>query len=114
MNAGRISRYSRLQSRLHCDAGQQGAKANTAAECRKAVRCAALRRWGGPFYVDYFDATVQWVETGARPSSRNLSVFALNSSGQISMTRPLCRFPTFARYVGGNPAVASSFVCSAS
>lgn len=68
----------------------------------------------GPFYVDYFDATVQWVETGARPSSRNLSVFALNSSGQISMTRPLCRFPTFARYVGGNPAVASSFVCSAS
>lgn len=66
----------------------------------------------GAFYLDYFDATVQWVETGARPSSRNLSVFALNTSGQISMTRPLCRFPTFARYIGGNPLVASSFVCS--
>lgn len=68
----------------------------------------------GPFYVDYFDATVQWVETNARPSSRNLVVFGTDSNGQINRTRPLCRFPTFARYIGGNPALASSFTCSLS
>ena len=68
----------------------------------------------GPFYVDYFDATVQWVETGARPSSRNLVVFGVDANGQINRTRPLCRFPSFARYIGGERNLASSFVCSLS
>jgi feruloyl esterase len=68
----------------------------------------------GPFYADYFDATVQWVEANARPSSRNLVVFGTDANGQINRTRPLCRFPTFARYIGGNPALATSFTCSLS
>lgn len=68
----------------------------------------------GPFYADYFDATVQWVEANARPSSRNLIVFGTDANGQINRMRPLCRFPSFARYIGGNPALATSFTCSLS
>jgi hypothetical protein len=68
----------------------------------------------GPFYLDYFDATVHWVEAHARPSSRNLVVFNTHPNGQIHQMRPLCRFPSFARYVGGNVALATSFVCSLS
>jgi hypothetical protein len=66
----------------------------------------------GPFYVDYLDATVQWVETGARPSSRNLVVFNMHPNGQVNQMRPLCRFPTFARYVSGPESLATSFTCS--
>jgi feruloyl esterase len=63
----------------------------------------------GPFFVDYSDATIQWVETGARPSSRNLSVFGLNGSG-----RPLCHYPNYPRYNGtGHAALATSFTCTA-
>ena len=69
------------------------------------------RKWipftcGTDFFLAFCDQE-PWL------SPRPLAAPSANASGQISMTRPLCRFPTFARYIGGNPLVASSFVCSA-
>lgn len=64
--------------------------------------------------VDLFEPVTRWVETGTRPSSRNLTVYKFGQNG-LRFTRPLCRYPTFPRYKGsGDPNQASSFTCSAS
>lgn len=70
----------------------------------------------GPFWVDLFEATTNWVETGTRPSARNLSVYKVDlTTGQLLLARPLCRYPSFPRYLGsGNVNAASSFVCASS
>ncbi len=50
-----------------------------------------------------------WVETGVAP----VSVVATdNNKAQHGRTRPLCGFPTWAKYVGGDVDKASSFVCT--
>ena len=50
-----------------------------------------------------------WVETGVAP----VNVVATdNNKGQHGRTRPLCVFPTWPKYVGGDAGKASSFVCT--
>ncbi|HZE91978.1 MAG TPA: tannase/feruloyl esterase family alpha/beta hydrolase, partial [Rhizobacter sp.] len=70
----------------------------------------------GPYLIDALEATTQWVETGVRPSSRKLSVWKPNpTTGQLMLSRPLCRYPSFPKYKGsGDVNSASSFSCATS
>ncbi|HEY0340281.1 MAG TPA: tannase/feruloyl esterase family alpha/beta hydrolase, partial [Steroidobacteraceae bacterium] len=63
---------------------------------------------GGPG-ADHFDslgALDRWVESGQAP----VDMIATREDGKLS--RPVCQYPTLARYKGsGDPAAASSFEC---
>src|SRR5439155_21861528 len=68
---------------------------------------------GGPG-TDVFDrvaALDQWVESGTRPQSIVASHF---TGAEADRTRPLCAYPSSARYVGrGSTDDARSFRCEA-
>jgi feruloyl esterase len=49
------------------------------------------------------------VEKGVSP--HNLVASKLNTVGAVTFARPLCPFPEWAKYTGGNSARASSFIC---
>jgi hypothetical protein len=64
---------------------------------------------GGELTPDSFDLLtpiVEWVENGAAPGA----VTATGSSMQ-GQSRPLCPYPSYAHYTGGNPADARSYEC---
>ena len=50
-----------------------------------------------------------WVEKGIPP--RNLIASKLSAAGTVTFTRPLCPFPQWAKYTGGDGNSASSFTC---
>ena len=63
----------------------------------------------GPQPQAIFDAVVNWVENGDAPD-RILA--AKISGGVVTQTRPLCPYPTFARWTGsGSTDDAANFVC---
>ena len=67
--------------------------------------------FGGPA-TDEFDALsaiVRWTEANRAP--RRLVAHGPSFPG---VTRPLCPYPKYARYRGGNPHSAKSFVCAKS
>ena len=59
----------------------------------------------GPGQADLLEASVNWAEAGRRPSEQGIAL----TSDKIS--RPLCRYPSFASYQGGDTSSASSFLC---
>lgn len=59
--------------------------------------------------ADLLTPLQRWVEEGERPSE--LLALKRGQDGQPSFARPLCRFPAFPRYRGGDPVAASSFTC---
>lgn len=64
---------------------------------------------GGGEATDKFemlDAIVDWVEHGRAPDR-----IAAKGDAFPGVTRPLCPFPTVARYKGGDPNKAESFAC---
>ena len=64
----------------------------------------------GPDRVDLLDAMVGWVERGSPPSRQGL-MLTRSTGGPVS--RPLCKFPAYPRYLGrGDPGTASSFACT--
>jgi pimeloyl-ACP methyl ester carboxylesterase len=63
---------------------------------------------GGPA-TDRFDALtaiVRWTERNQAPDS-----LIAHGAAFPGVTRPLCPYPKYARYKGGNPARAGSFAC---
>jgi feruloyl esterase len=53
-----------------------------------------------------------WVERGIRPSSTHPQASKLDAGGKVSLTRPLCAYPTLPRYKGkGDPNDAGNFEC---
>jgi feruloyl esterase len=58
---------------------------------------------------DMLTALTQWVEQGTRP--RQL-VAARLERGRVVRERPLCPYPEIAKYLGGDPTIASSFRCA--
>jgi feruloyl esterase len=66
---------------------------------------------GGPG-TDVFDkvgALDRWVETGRKPQSIEASHL---TAGVVDRTRPLCAYPTTARYIGsGSTDDAKNFRC---
>ncbi len=71
---------------------------------------------GGPA-TDHFDAlsAVQtWVEEGHAPDrliASQLRTPAVAPDAAVVLTRPLCAFPKYAQYTGGDPSAAGSFEC---
>jgi hypothetical protein len=64
----------------------------------------------GPAPSGQFDAVLKWVEDGQAPET--LSAARRDQSGQVTRSRPLCRFPLVARYSGkGSTDLAENFTC---
>ncbi|HWK42107.1 MAG TPA: DUF6351 family protein [Croceibacterium sp.] len=55
---------------------------------------------------DMLTPLVEWVEKGKAPQS-----IAANRTGKPEETRPLCNYPAYPAYTGGDPTKASSFTC---
>jgi pimeloyl-ACP methyl ester carboxylesterase len=67
---------------------------------------------GGPGAdtVDLVSAITDWVEKGQAPET--LLASKINpQTGGVLFTRPLCEYPKFPYYIGGNPNDAASFSC---
>lgn len=67
---------------------------------------------GGPGAdtIDLLTPIANWVENAARP--KELIASNLNAAGAVTFTRPLCPFPQWPKYTGGNGNRASSFTCA--
>jgi feruloyl esterase len=59
---------------------------------------------------DMLLALMDWVEKGRPPGAL---IASKTEGGAVSFDRPLCAYPAFPRYRGGDPKRASSFVCAA-
>ena len=66
---------------------------------------------GGPGAdtIDLLTPITNWVEKGVPPN--DLIASKLNATGAVAFTRPLCPFPQWPKYTGGNTNSASSFKC---
>ncbi len=64
----------------------------------------------GPLHptIDALSALDQWVENGVAPGT--LTITDLNTA-TLGRTRPLCRYPLWPRYMGGDANSAASFAC---
>ncbi|SAK86254.1 tannase and feruloyl esterase [Caballeronia fortuita] len=64
----------------------------------------------GPFHpaIDSLSALDRWVESGTAPETLQMS--DLNTA-TLGRTRPLCRYPAWPRFVGGDVNDATSFAC---
>lgn len=60
--------------------------------------------------IDLLTPMANWVEKGIAP--KNLIASKLNAAGTVTFTRPLCRYPHWAKYTGGDGNSASSFKCT--
>lgn len=61
---------------------------------------------GGTEVFDLLGPLVEWVEQGRAPHA-----IAAKSKGDPGLSRPLCPWPQYAHYTGGDPKVAASFEC---
>jgi feruloyl esterase len=66
---------------------------------------------GGQFNGSYdgLSALDNWVANGTEPKNLKITDLAAPTAGR---TRPLCEYPLWPKYIGGDQNVASSFVCS--
>jgi hypothetical protein len=59
--------------------------------------------------TDLLTPLQRWVESGERPSE--LVAQRKDQSGNVTFSRPLCRYPAIPQYGGGDVAAAGSFTC---
>jgi feruloyl esterase len=95
--------------------------ANTGGKAADSVRLFAvpgMTHCEGGVTLDKFDALgalVDWVEKGKAPDTLVASADPANkevpASWSPNRTRPLCPWPTYAKYTGGDPESAASFEC---
>ncbi|MDM0122608.1 tannase/feruloyl esterase family alpha/beta hydrolase [Variovorax arabinosiphilus] len=65
--------------------------------------------------LDLVGPMFEWLERGTKPSSNVITATQWTvPEGAKPVNRPVCRYPAFPRYVGGDPNAAASFVCAAS
>jgi feruloyl esterase len=64
----------------------------------------------GPFHpaIDSLSVLDQWVESGTAPETLVMSDLNKATAGR---SRPLCRYPMWPQYTGGDANAAASFVC---
>jgi hypothetical protein len=64
----------------------------------------------GPFHpaIDSLSALDQWVESGTAPETLVMSDLNAATAGR---SRPLCRYPMWPQYAGGDVNAAASFIC---
>lgn len=61
--------------------------------------------------IDLVTPMFEWLEKGTRPSARTI-VATKVAAGPKPLSRPLCRFPRYPKYMGGDPDSAASFICA--
>jgi Tannase and feruloyl esterase len=66
---------------------------------------------GAPANVDMLSALTQWVEKGQAPSGLQLVSQNLKPPFAVTNARPLCEWPMWPRYKGGDENQAGSFEC---
>ena len=66
---------------------------------------------GGPANEDFLGALVAWVERGEKPAKLQLFEEDAKPPFGVKRSRPLCEWPAFPRYQGGDVNAASSFAC---
>ena len=67
---------------------------------------------GAPANVDMLDVLVGWVEGGKAPGPLQIVEQALSPGLPVQRARPLCEWPSWPRYVGGDVNAAASFECA--
>jgi len=67
---------------------------------------------GAPANVDMLAALVDWVERGRAPMGLLLVDQPVHVPFAVTRSRPLCEWPTWPRYKGGDAAQAASFECT--
>lgn len=67
---------------------------------------------GGPANGDFLDALVGWVERGTTPAGLTLVEQDAKPPFAVKRARPLCEWPAYPRYQGGDPRLAASFQCA--
>ncbi|MGH8207544.1 MAG: tannase/feruloyl esterase family alpha/beta hydrolase, partial [Steroidobacteraceae bacterium] len=80
-----------------------------AADWARLFLVPGMNHCGGGPSTDQFDpltAIVGWTEHGTAPDR-----LIARGSSMPGLTRPLCPYPQYARYTGGDPKSAASFAC---
>ena len=67
---------------------------------------------GAPSAVDMVEVLSDWVERGKAPGELVQVTHELKLPFPIVAARPMCRYPAFPRYLGGDVAKAESFDCA--
>ncbi len=65
----------------------------------------------GPDFVDLVSPLFEWLEDGVRPSEKQLIATSSLQDAE-PVTRPLCQYPRYPKYLGGDTRVAASFTCA--
>jgi feruloyl esterase len=66
---------------------------------------------GAPSNVDMLQVIADWVEKGQAPDELVQVAQQPAVPFEVTMARPMCRYPGYPRYVGGNVTHADSFQC---
>jgi Tannase and feruloyl esterase len=66
---------------------------------------------GAPASVDLFEVLTGWVEKGKAPGDLVEARQEAKPPFAILVTRPMCRYPTYPHYQGGDANKAESFTC---
>ena len=67
---------------------------------------------GAPSAVDMVEVLSDWVERGKAPGDLVQATHELKPPFPVVTMRPMCRYPAFPRYRGGDAARAESFECA--
>ena len=67
---------------------------------------------GAPGNVDRLAAVADWVERGKAPTGLTLAEQSAKPPFAVQRARPLCEWPTWPRYQGGDTSAAGSFTCA--
>jgi feruloyl esterase len=67
---------------------------------------------GAPSSVDMVEILGDWVERGDAPDDLVQATHELKPPFAVIAARPMCRYPEFPRYRGGDTSKAASFTCS--
>jgi feruloyl esterase len=58
-----------------------------------------------------YDVLTHWVENGAAPTRIDISS-AVTATFPTPKSRPICLYPTKAKFIGGDINVAASYICA--
>lgn len=67
---------------------------------------------GAPGNAELFPALVAWVEQGREPAGLQLVEQETKAPFSVTRARPLCEWPTWPRFRGGDANAAASFTCT--
>jgi feruloyl esterase len=67
---------------------------------------------GAPSSVDMVEILSDWVERGKAPGDLVQASYELKPPFAVIASRPMCRYPAFPRYRGGDASKAESFECA--